>query len=119
MNRVVRDGVAEKSPRTDAAVTIMKFAVFNGDGVGSRPQRHLEQLIRMTGRIEALVTGGRLVAGCSAARQLTAIERGVIATRLLRDGIRRRAGDARPGVRIGQGCVTRGVWPDTVLISTR
>lgn len=40
----------------------------------------------LTRRIEALVSAGRLVAGRFVARQLTAIERGVIATRMLRDG---------------------------------
>lgn len=86
MNRAVHEGGAEQSPRTDSAVTIMRFTVFNGDGAGRRPQGHLENLIRTTGRIEVLVAAGRLAAGRFVARQLTAIERGVVATRMLRDG---------------------------------
>lgn len=86
MNRAGREGGVEQSLRTDTKVMIMRFTVFNGDGAGSRPQRHLENLIRTTGRIEALVAAGRFVAGRFDARQLTAIERGVVATRMLRDG---------------------------------
>lgn len=64
----------------------MRFTVFNGVGVGRHQPGRLDQLIRRTELIEALVTAGRLVPGRFAAQQLTAIERGVIATRMLRDG---------------------------------
>lgn len=74
------------TPRAAVAVKIMRFTVFNGDGAGSRPQQHLQSLIRTTGRIEALVTAGRHIAGRFAAQRLTAIERGVVATHMLRDG---------------------------------
>ncbi|NMG31471.1 hypothetical protein [Aromatoleum evansii] len=66
----------------------MRYAILNGDGAGRRPRSHFQTLVQTTDRIEAMVLAGRLVAGKVAARSLTAIERGVVATRMLRDGFR-------------------------------
>ncbi len=64
----------------------MSFSVIAGEGRGSCPRGRLENLVRTAGVIEQCVAGGRIVAGRVVARGLSAIERGVVATRMLRDG---------------------------------